>query len=90
MKEEVEQALRRGGAPPGYTVVESDGGTSVTLEYPGRQDVAVYTETLSVPNSRRSRPGVFIRRCSEILEQAGYAAELVPGPRHHTLVVRRH
>ena len=90
MKEEVERALANAGAPPGYTLVESNGGATVTVEYPNRPDVAVYTETLSVPNSTRSRPGVFIKRCSEVLEQAGYSTELVPGPKRHTLVVRRH
>ena len=89
MKEEVERALATASAPPGYVVTAGVDGTSANVEYPDSQEVHGYPAP-SVRGSYSSTPGANISRCGEILERAGYAVELDPGPAHYTLVVRRH
>jgi hypothetical protein len=88
MKEEVEQELQRGGAPPGYVVTEE--GASARVEYLDDTSVHFSTGAPAVRGSYAASPGEQLSRCAEVLERSGYAVELDPGPVHYVLVVRRH
>jgi hypothetical protein len=85
MRQDVEQLLRREGAPAGYQVAEGEGGI-VTVEYPN-----VAEAMPGLPSDLKSYQRVAtpqLNRCYEVLVDAGCDVELTPGERWHVLRVK--
>jgi hypothetical protein len=87
MKEEVEQALRRGGAPPGYVVVNLGAEQGVEVDYPNVEEVRFGSALPLEP--AESMLNFALDECGEILQREGYHTEIVPGDRFHRLFVYR-
>ena len=86
MKEDVERALRLGGAPPGYVIRNLDGSLGAEVEYPDSDEtVAALAEQ---PDPWTRSPGSELDECDSLLQFAGYHTEFVLGPQRHRLLVR--
>jgi hypothetical protein len=87
MKEEVEQALRRGNAPAGYVVRDLEGEEGAEVEYPDSLEAMVgWTADQS---TMYLSPNSILDQCNVVLQLEGYHTEVAPGPHHHCLIVRR-
>ena len=87
LKDHVAGVLRDAGLERGYAIRETADGAMAMIEYP--EDEAALRGWSQDSRAWGHSPGAEISRCDEILRLAGYDTELVPGSKHHVLVVRR-
>ena len=86
MKDDVYQALRRGGAPKGFALGEPERG-EIIVRYPGVPDS--WADPAPEPGARPGLTGPPLNACCAILVAAGYQVEVIRGGTARALLVTR-